>query len=68
MASRIVKHKDAINGYYISRGYCYEPDCPARTEKEPWPHSDEEINREGKSVCKHCGRKLTWTFPAEAFQ
>lgn len=47
--------------------YCYNPKCPVRTSKEPWPRSDGEIkntkiiSKKGnmyyakRMICKHCG-------------
>ena len=66
MTLRIVSDKEANLGYYLSTAYCYNSDCPARTEKQPWPHSD-GIAKDRKTVCKHCGKEMTWTFPTEAF-
>jgi len=68
MTSRIVEDPEARDGWYISQAYCYKDKCPARTEKEPWPHSDSVYSeRKKKMVCKHCGEEMTWTFPASAF-
>jgi len=66
MTSRLIKDVEANRGYYISNAYCYEKDCPARTEKQPWPHS-EGVSKGNKTVCKHCGKAMTWTFSADDF-
>lgn len=66
MTSRIVKDEEANMGWYISQAYCYQKDCPVRTEKEPWPRSD-SVEKDGKCVCEHCGKEMTWTFSADDF-
>ncbi len=67
MSTKYVIDEDAKNGGYMSTAYCYNDKCSAKTEKEPWPHSD-GIGKRNKLVCKHCGMEMTWTFPASEFE
>lgn len=69
----------ANNGNYYVTYYCYGTNCPARTDKEPWPHSNghlkqiELISKKGNKYkrkrwhCDHCGKEMSGTVNANDF-
>lgn len=79
MSIALKYNENSTNGYYLVTYYCYDNNCPVRTEKKPWPRSDGQLKwvdciskkgttyRRKKMVCVHCNKQMSGSVSASDF-